>query len=123
MNLVFQHLVKLLLERVFQFSAFIGDFSVFLQKLTEILEVELPVEPPLLEKEVDSLAHEIVLTGIVFRRHQLIAGIIDELMRLLDLEVIGESLDEGNEERLINVWLRFGSDEPVECEAVVPVEL
>lgn len=123
MNLVFQHLVKLLLERVFQFSAFIGDFSVFLQKLTEILEVELPVEPPLLEKEVDSPAHEIVLTGIVFRRHQLIAGIIDELMRLFDLEVIGESLDEGNEERLINVWLRFGSDEPVECEAVVPAEL
>jgi hypothetical protein len=116
-------LVKLLLERVFQFSAFIGDFSVFLQKLTEILEVELPVEPPLLEKEVDSPAHEIVLTGIVFRRHQLIAGIIDELMRLFDLEVIGESLDEGNEERLINVWLRFGSDEPVECEAVVPAEL
>jgi len=116
-------LVKLLLERVFQFPAFIGDFSVFLQKLTEILEVELPVEPPLLEKEVDSPAHEIVLTAIVFRRHQLIAGIIDELMRLFDLEVIGESLDEGNEERLINVWLRFGSDEPVECEAVVPAEL
>lgn len=123
MNLVLQHLVKLLLERIFQFSAFIGDFSVFLEKLAEILEVELPIESPLLDKEVDSLAHQIVLTGIVLRRHQFIAGIIDELMWLFDLKVIGKSLDEGNEERLIYVWLRFGSDEPVECEAVVPVEL
>jgi hypothetical protein len=101
LDFILQHLVELFLEWVLQFSTLIRYFSIFLEELTKVFEIKLAIAAPLLQEELHAPAHQVILTAVIFGRDQFIAGIVDELMGLLDLEVIGEGLDEGDDEGLV----------------------
>lgn len=123
LNLVLQHLVKLLLEVVLQFLALVGYFPVFLEELAKLLEPELPVDAPLVEEEGDSACDELILGGLVVVREDLVVGVIDQLMRLFGLEAVGEGFDEGSDESGVEVGLALGGYEFVEGVAVVAIQV
>lgn len=123
LNLILKHLVELLLEMVLQLLAFIRNFPVFLQKLAKLLEPQLAVDAPLIQKQRNSPADELILSGSILLREQLIVGVIDKLVRLLDLEAVGEGFDESGDELLIEVRLGLGGNEFVEGVGVVAIEV
>jgi hypothetical protein len=123
LNLVLQHLVKLLLEVVLRFLAFVGYFPVFLEELAKLLEPELPVDAPLVEEEGGSACDELILGGLVVVREELVVGVVDELMRFFGLEAVGEGFDESGDEGLVEVGLALGGYKFVEGVAVVAIQI
>lgn len=108
---------------VLQLLAFIWNFPVFLQKLAKLLKPELAINSPLIEEQRNSPTDELILSGLILMWEQLIVGVIDELMRLLDLEAVGEGLDEAGDELLIEVGLGLGGNEFIEGVGVMAIEV